>query len=282
MVMSSRVACMRPSITNVSLYIRDGWLQGVLDYSQSLQEARPNTGPLCISSSDCERVAFQCEIGAANNFTGTWVATGCAIDGVGGHFRGEWEPTWDPAAEPWSENSSVWLVYSSNLNELSFGSEPPALFMPLGLPSVDSEWSIYEVLPGYFIKLAVCFSAFNFAYRDTRMIAAGKTREWSKTWSIELNKDSSINEAARYLGLNPSQVAVADRGILELHINANTPYQSPPPLGELLNLPKDDVSPSALAVNVLQLEMNIQVGSYKIKNTTFMLCQRCSITDNAI
>lgn len=91
----------------------------------------------------------------------------------------------------------------------------------------------------------------------------------------------SINEAARYLGLNPVHKAIADRDILNLRINLDTPYTPPPPFADLLNLPTEEVSPSALAVNVLQHEMNIQLGSYRIKNTTFMLCQRCSITNNA-
>lgn len=281
MVLSSRVACMRPNITNVSLHLPSGWLQGVLDYGRSLNEASPSTGSLCISSSTCEKVAFQCEIGAANNFTGTWAATGCVIDGVGGRFRGEWDPTWDPATGPWSENSSIWLVYSTNLDELSFGAQPPAVFVPLNLTSVDSEWSIYEVIPGRFIKLAVCFSAYNFAYRDTHMTATGETTERSKSWSIELNRGSSIGESARYLGLDPSHEALADRGILDLQINPYTPYTPPPPLAVVLEQPIEEVSSSALAVNLLEHEMNIQLGSYKVKNTTFMLCQRCSLTDNA-
>lgn len=281
MVLSSRVACMRPIIANVTLHLRSGWLQGVLDYSQSLKEARPSTGPLCFSSRSCETVAFQCEIGAVNNFTGPWAATGCVIDGVGGHFRGEWEPTWDPAAGPWSENSSIWLVYSTNLDELSFGAQPPAISIPLNLSSVNSEWSIYEVIPDRFIKLAVCFSAYNFAYRDTHMIATGETRERSKSWSIELNRGSSIDESARYLGLDISHETLADRGTLDLQINPDTPYTPPPPLAIVLEQPTEEVSPSALAINLLQHEMNIQLGSYKVKNTTFMLCQRCSLTDNA-
>lgn len=53
MTMSSRVACMRPVITDALLYrdyVNFGQLQGVLDYGQSLEEARPGTGPLCNSS----------------------------------------------------------------------------------------------------------------------------------------------------------------------------------------------------------------------------------------
>lgn len=287
MVMSSRVACMRPvitnaSITNVSLDLIDhiyGRLEGVLEFGQALDEARPGTGSSCDSSEECERLAFDCSIPAAYNATELWAPGACVIDGVGGNIRSSAQPTWDPAGGPWSENSSVWLLYSTDLEDEEWESLPPDGSMPPGQPVGDSEWTIYEVVPGHFIKLSACFSDFNFAHRDIRMTAAGATTERSTPWSLLLSKDFKMDEVETYLGLNPSHQAIADRGVLDLQIKPddNAPYIPPPPYEELLDLPDDEITPTALTVNSIQLETIFGLTNGITKNTTFTLCGRCTI-----
>lgn len=280
MVMSSQVVCMRPVITNVSLEFAMGEanlrrLQGVLHYSQSLQEARPGTGPLCSDSEDCEQVAFDCIIPAA--VKGEWAPTGCIVDGVGERFRGPRQPMWDPENGPWSENSSIWLVYSTNMTRQKWKSVPANLSMESAQPLGDSEWIMYEMVPGSFVNLAVCFSAFDFAYRDTRMRAAEATTEHSTTWSLVLGQNLNINEVQTYLGLDRSHQSVADRGILTLEVDDGTPYTPPPPYYDLFDLPAEEISPSALTASSLQLVMSYQLSNGNTKNTTFILCSRCII-----
>lgn len=291
MVMSSRVACMRPiitdaSLTSVDLGIKDaffGQLQGVLDYGQGLQDARPGTGPLCSDPEKCEKLGFDCAFPAAYNATESWVAGACATDGVGGNRRSSSQPTWDPAGGPWAENSSVWLVYSTNMGTEDWKSLPPSSPMTSGQPLDDSEWTIYEIVPGHFIKLSACFSAFNFAHRDICMTAAGATAERSTPWSLVLDAEYNMQEVETYLGLDPSRQGMADRGILDLQIkpddsnDGNKPYTPPPPYDDLLDLPADEITPSALTVDSLELEMNFQMGNGNSRNLTFTLCGRCYI-----
>lgn len=280
MIMSSRVACMRPIITNATLdlaYDSSNFrrLQGVLHYSQSLQESRPGTGPLCSDSEDCEQVAFDCIIPAA--YEGEWAPTGCIVDGVGGRFRGPRQPMWDPEKGPWSENSSIWLVYSTNMTEEKWKSMPANLSIESAQPLGDSEWITYEMVPGSFVNLAVCFSAFDFAYRDIHMRAAEATTEHSTIWSLVLGQDLNMNEVQTYLGLDRSHQSVADRGILTLEVDDGTPYTPPPPHYDLLDLPAEEISPSALTASSLQLVMSYQFSNGNTKNTTFILCPRCII-----
>lgn len=290
MVMSSRVACMRPIITNATLksvspVVLDafsGQLQGVLDYGQGLQEARPGTGSLCSDSEKCEKLAFHCSIPAVYNNTGPWVAGGCATDGVGGNI-GTFQPTWDPAGGPWAENSSVWLVYSTNMGSEQWESLPPSSSMPSSQPSEDSEWTIYEIVPGHFIKLSACFSAFNFAYRDIRMKAAGGITEPSTPWSLIMATGYNMQEVEAYLGLDPSRQTIAGRGILDLQIkpddstNSDATSTPPPPLGELFCLPADEITPIALMIDALEVAMKFELGNGNRRNLTFTLCTYCYV-----
>lgn len=285
MVMSSRVACMRPVISDASFYIdhgRFGRLLGNLNYNQSLQDARPGTGPLCSLSEQCEQVVFDCAIPATLGEIEKWAAGGCDIVGVGGNFRDLHRTAWDPDTGPWSENSSVWLVYSTTMGEEQWEALPHLLPMPPGLPSGDSEWTVYEIVPGYFIKLAVCFAAFNFAYRDVRMTAAGATTEPSTPWSLVLDEAFNLEEVETYLGLNPARQSITDRGILTLQIQPNstandTVSTTLPPLYDVVHLPEDEISPIALTVDSLQLELNYDLTNGNSTNTTFALCSRCTI-----
>lgn len=286
MVMSSRVACMQPIIINASLDMEEGVfgiLNGILDYSQSLQQAIPGIGPLCTSSEDCEQVAFSCIIPGALNSTERWEAGGCVVSGVGGNFRGPEQPSWNPADGPWAENSSIWLISSTNMGIDQWQMVSLNNSLPPGQPLNNSEWKSYEVIPGYFIKMSVCFAGFNFAYRDIQMRAATGTREPSTPWSLVINDEVDADQVQTYLGLNPSLQTSADRGILELSIlDDNTAYQPPPPMDSLTHLPADEITPSALTVNSLQLEMNYELSDGNSRNTSFMLCHHCVVTGTDI
>lgn len=289
MTMSSRVACMRPVITDASLYrdyVNFGQLQGVLDYGQSLQEARPGTGPLCNSSENCAQVAFSCTIPAVTKIMSKSAAGCCAIDAVGGSYEDMDQPMWDPASGPWSENSSVWLVYSTTMGKEDWRSLPPGPSMLSNQRPDDSEWTIYEAIPGSFIKVAVCFSAFNFAYRDIRMKAAGATTERPTRWSLVADDLSYLNNTEAYLGLDLSGQGIADR--LDLQIkpdnstSSNTSYTAPPTMNELMALPRDEISPSALTVDTLQVELNFELSGGNSKNATFGVCTHCVINAIAV
>lgn len=284
MVMSSRVACMRPVVTNASLNMEMGdfgILNGVLDYSQSLQEARPGTtGPLCTFSENCERAAFSCVIAGALNSTGAWAAGGCVVCGVGGNFRGPYQPAWDPADGPWAENSSIWLVSSANMGADEWNSVSSDDPLPSGQPIDDSEWNSYEIVPGYVVKLSVCFAGFNFAHREIQMTAGASTRELSATWSLVLNDEvgATKGQVETYLGLDPSLQTAADRGILELSIlDDDAAYQPPPPMDNLIHLPAEEITASALAVNSLHLEMNYELSNGNTRSTSFILCRHCVV-----
>lgn len=109
------------------------------------------------------------------------------------------------------------------------------------------------------------------------MRAAEATTEHSTTWSLVLGQNLNINEVQTYLGLNSSHQSVADRGILTLEVDDGIPYTPPPPHYDLLDLPAEAISPSALTASSLQLVMSYQLSDGNSKNTTFLLCPRCTI-----
>lgn len=74
MVLSSRIACMRPAVLSGQYSTTEGegmfgTLAGILDYSQALHEANPGANISCPSSEDCERMPFSCMIPAADKTT---------------------------------------------------------------------------------------------------------------------------------------------------------------------------------------------------------------------
>lgn len=280
MVMSSRVACMRPVITKASLEFASErhdfkQLQGVLHYSQSLREANPGMGPLCSVSEKCEQLSFECTMPAADK--DPWAPGACILDGVGGSFRGSYQPMWDPADGPWSENSSIWLVYSTSMTIDLWRSMPPSFSMQSAQSSADNEWIMYEIVPDYYIKLAVCFSDFDFAYRDIRMRAAEATTEPSMKWSLVLGETFGIDKVQTYLGLDRSHQSITDRGILSLEVKPDngTPYTRPPSHYDLLNQPSDKITPGALTASSLRLETAFELCDGNHTNTTFGLCINC-------
>lgn len=282
MVMSSRVACMRPVITNASLDYAsetDGFrqLQGVLHYSQSLREANPGTGPLCSVSKNCEKLSFECTIPELEAREDAWAPTACILDGVGGYFRGSNQSMWDPADVPWSENSSIWLVYSTSMTTDLWESIPPSFSVQSAQPSANNEWIMYEIVPDYFIKVAVCFSDFDFAYRDIRMRAAQATTEPSTNLSLITDENFGIDKVQTYLGLDRSRQSLADRGILSLEVKPDdgTSYTRPPSHYDLLNEPADKITPGALTASTLRLETGYELCNGGKKNTAFALCIHC-------
>jgi hypothetical protein len=293
MVMSSRVACMRPIMTNMSLDISTSsdkyrQLQGVLHYNQSLQEARPGTGKLCSASQECEQTPFDCEIPELLGQTGAsyrhgWATGGCVVNGVGGSFRGADQPTWDPTSGPWSENSSIWLVYSSSITEEKWKWISPNPSMNSADPPGDTEWLTYEVGPGQFIKITVCFSDFDFAYRSIHMRAAGATTERLLNHSFIIDQNLAIEELKTYLGLDHSRQSVADRGILAMEVTPgngtvdDAPYVPPPPFNDILKQPADQITPAALTASCLNRETSWGLNNADTANSTFMLCSSCSI-----
>lgn len=280
MVMSSRVACMRPIITKASLeFVSERHdfrqLQGVLHYSRSLREAHPGMGPLCSVSKECEQLSFECTMPAAMG--DAWAPGACILDGVGGSFRGSYQPMWDPADGPWSENSSIWLVYSTSMTVDLWRSMPPSFSLESAQPWADNEWITYEIVPDYFIKLAVCFSDFDFAYRDIRMRAAEAVTEPLTNVSLVVDENVGIDKVQTYLGLDRSRQSIADRGILSLEMKPNdgTPYTRPPSHYDLLNQPADTITPGAITASSLRLETGYELCDGGSENTTFALCVYC-------
>lgn len=280
MVMSSRVACMRPILTDGMLDFASERhdfrrLRGVLHYGQSVREARPGTGPLCNVSENCEQLSFQCTMPAANQ--DEWAAGACVLDGVGGQFRGTYQPTWDPADGPWAENSSIWLVYSTSMTPDTWRPMPPSFSMNTTKPSPENEWFEYEIIPGYFIKLTVCFSDFDFANRDIRMRTTKATTEPSTNLSWVTADDSRIDRVQTYLGLDHSRQSAADRGILSLEVKSDnkTSQIRPPSHNDVLNQPSDKITPGALTASSIRLVAGFQLCDGNHKNTTFALCTHC-------
>lgn len=208
----------------------------------------------------------------------------CVAGGIGpAGFRGPYAPSWDSAENPWSANSSVWLVGSTNLQSDQWSSLDTDGALPPGQPLENAEWLTYEMLPGYYINISMCFTAFSIEHHQVQMVAPGNTREPSAHWSLMYDA-ANTDDIQVYIGVHSEHHDLADRGILELHFpddgNNSTAAGLPPPLHDVLELPGDEITPSDLTAGSLQLEMEYEFSGGNTPNTTFTLCHWCT-TDSA-
>lgn len=140
------------------------------------------------------------------------------------------------------------------------------------------------MLPGYFINMSMCFVAFNIEHREVHMMASGSTREPSSHWSLMYDA-ANTDDIQSYIGVHSELQEASHRGILELQFpggNNSTAAGLPPPLHDLLELPRDEIAPGDLTASSMQLEMEYEFSGGDTPNTTFMMCHWCTIDGNPV
>ncbi|KAI8623927.1 hypothetical protein F5Y19DRAFT_491832 [Xylariaceae sp. FL1651] len=222
LVASSRIACVPPQLrghfqtTNVS---SSGHVIGVVDYGRSLRQAHQRVGSLC-AYQGCESVPFNCYVpGSLLNDTAQ--SNYCFIETVGrtssivqelslgGLFSLNRE------AEPWSLNSSMFLVFRSNLTVLDWpnvannSSIPPA--------KTRGEWSRFEVMDGLSFDVSLCFLRFYIQQKYVNMVAKGPTREPVLMWD-GLTPVHNTTEVSSYYGADSPLKPPSERGLMDMDI----------------------------------------------------------------
>ncbi|KAI8629880.1 hypothetical protein F5Y19DRAFT_464219 [Xylariaceae sp. FL1651] len=228
-VMSSQSACIRPQISAVydvdsySISEADtfGHLAGTIDYKSSFKTAGVASNSLC-SDDECENVAFECPISSS---TAGWQTINCLFDGaVGDGGPANFDPVWDPSGGPWSRNSSISLVITTDMTSEDWGGITNASFLPAGEPY--QEWMSYKIGPSRLVNISLCSSAFSLGRFHTAMTAPGSLHEPRTELSLT-SKTYSTKDVQNFMGVTEPQHNHTDRHILDLAI-LGPPKDGPP------------------------------------------------------
>lgn len=243
-VMSTRVACMRPNIENLrySACWWDNWadknwgqLNGTLDYDSSLED---NGKEQPCGSKGCPLIPFSCDIPGAYDGYG-WQSNICLAGGVGGTFwSSDTGPEGTTINSPWAINSSVYLVLSTNMGSADWGTlrdrgigYGPSV--PTQAVAEEKEWRSYQLLPGKLVNISLCFQAFNLKHSFVHMASSGNIREPEMRYDSRTGT-ADTRDIRRYFGTDALKLDFDRRGILrgkEIREPANYTNISQPTVG---------------------------------------------------
>ncbi|KAI1132728.1 hypothetical protein F5Y10DRAFT_260883 [Nemania abortiva] len=139
---------------------------------------------------------------------------------VGSPWLSYQEPQDTIINEPWSINSSIFLVFSTNMKNSDWEvAENLGIFKDGSLDAPvqrgHEEWMSYQVIPDLFVNASLCFQANSLAYSDANMVAMGDLTEPVFTYDSQTGSIDT-NAVQTFFGVNQSRRDPRERGILQV------------------------------------------------------------------
>jgi hypothetical protein len=294
LVMYSKTTCMRPvidaqyqpppadltaALTN-STY---GRIVGHLDYGTSLRNAGVDNETLN-NIQDLEGVYFDCSIPSVLGVS-AGQSSFCLVGTVGGSF---WPyqkvgPKWSYSDEPWSLNSSIFLVYLTDMDEDNWALVPQNQSI---LPSTPyEEWETYYPLPDHHLNISLCFSAFDLERKFVNIATSSVLREPIAEFSdllVYVNNTYNVTDVQNYISIG-SGLSPESRGILDMTILGEA-EDGPPssPANTLTTITQPDntnitISFANLTEMLAEDLIYFILASEVTANQTFISCFDCFI-----
>ncbi|KAI1751983.1 hypothetical protein F4782DRAFT_547254, partial [Xylaria castorea] len=287
MIMSSKVACMRPQLGEKLSFVRsielgsrdDISLQGQLRYGRSLQMALPHiTNPFC-DSDGCEETGFSCNFPFAISQDPDFLpSTACYIGRIAepSQLPLDFEPQWNSSDDPWSQGSAIFLIISTNFNDTS---QIPAE-VSFAINIENHEWTSYEIIPGHFFNISLCFSGYVLDRKVVEMRANWALEEPVINWSPAAAVHNT-SDVQRHLGSASSRANLAARNILDMQIFGE-PDDGPPtsPANQehfFARLPEPmNISAKRFTPRLEEYVFLEELSATDLPNTSFILCEYCN------
>ncbi|KAI1076126.1 hypothetical protein F5B20DRAFT_342937 [Whalleya microplaca] len=159
---------MRPNIQDLryNAYRRrewegDYWAQfdGILNYVSRLEDSGKQSS---CGMNDCPSLPFNCEApGGADGYG--WQTSLCLVNGVGGSlWSGDSGSEGELIHEPWSINSTIYLVLSTNMRmedwkSIDQDSDSQNDLLSLPAATDEGEWRSHQTMPSRFLNISLCF-----------------------------------------------------------------------------------------------------------------------------
>ena len=276
MALDSRTVCMPPSINGtISMITLDGFndnlglLDGLLSYGSALEQATDGVSALC-DGSECEQVYIGCSLPAGAIPS----SSSCLVGGVGGSVFSaqevQYTQSWNPSDPAWSQNNSIFLVFSTNMDQASWATFENRS-EPLEEGTAYGEWQSFELLPGRHLNASLCFLAYSMDRYYVHMNTSGGLVEPSNLWSV-LPPYYDTTATRRYLGLLPDQDTedYRERGILELEILGDSEQNDTTPA--FSNTTAKELNTEHL-LDQIMYSLLTDMGNF---NMSFGTCWNCS------
>ncbi|KAI0837652.1 hypothetical protein F5Y06DRAFT_297511 [Hypoxylon sp. FL0890] len=289
-VMNSQVACMRPHIdaqyssVHFSIDADDtlGMLEGRLQYNSTFRNAHVSSDSLC-NEDMCEEVAFGCPVPGA---TLGWQSNTCLFDGLGAqNWNTSFDPKWNPSDGPWSRNSSVTLVFTTNMESEDWNMvSDQGVPLPPGSPY--QEWQSYELIPGRFLNITLCFAAF---YLDRHQVSMSSStghppREPVTNMSLT-SRTYSTADVQDMMGVSVPQKSHGARAILDMQIVGppdDGPSSSPANSMTSFSYAGGNMTLAKLTPTVLETVMYYELTAGFQNNGSISFCYFCTADGYAV
>ncbi|KAI3324052.1 hypothetical protein HD806DRAFT_543490 [Xylariaceae sp. AK1471] len=286
MVMSSRGTCMKPIIQGRYAYVRggqggsgnsegNGVLEGQLQYTSSFQQAQVDAVSLC-NAVNCKE-PFECSL--PSSAYGDTQSGACQLNNFGrGPQYLSLKPHWNPSdgEAPWSANSSAYLVFATNMRDTDWSQTVEPASLSEGQPY--QEWQSYEILPGRFLNLTLCFVGVGLDRKSVKMNSSVDRHEPLMSRSI-ISKKYDTADVRKLFGVDGIRRSAAERGTLDMMIIGES-EDGPASSRAYETITVRDVSNITIArftTAVLELVFNAQSVQVIGDNGTLPFCSACSI-----
>ncbi|KAI0406948.1 hypothetical protein F4802DRAFT_555109 [Xylaria palmicola] len=284
----SNVACMRPemesnytgihqSIYGGSPYIY-GQVAGTLYYGKSLREA--HSVPSLCDSEGCLARTFNCSVPGGKDSDTGFSGSFCLIDVVYGYPEGlGHSPGLDTVAEPWSNNSFVYLMFSTNMFTSDWNVSQSIQSLEAA-PRMDTgEWIRYEIQPARYIDVTLCFSTFHADLAHVDMTATGRLVEPRGNWTSTGHGDTT--PVRKYLGVSDKNSTMAERGILTID-SIKAPEKLSPLVTDKKFENQSDWTLAQLAGGLFGEGMYNFLAGYWDPGYSFQACTVCDFVGNTL
>ncbi|KAI0975721.1 hypothetical protein F4678DRAFT_483968 [Xylaria arbuscula] len=289
-IMSSSIACMRPRIRGAILDVRMGpdysifaSVKARLQYDLSIREVEMNANASCTPGT-CDEIGFNCAVPVLSTgfVTAGWESLACYIGTVGGQTVTSFSrPRWNSSQEPWVKNTPIYIVTTANIR--SSTKIQGIHEFPTGLD--NAEWASFEVFPGQFVNISLCFPAFALSRELVTMTASWDLKEPTTQSSLVSSKHNT-SEIQKYMGSNLSPVSFANRGILDLQL-LGSPEDGPPTSPANLVPPPGHPASSGKLSSAVATPLLLEWTQFlefifgATANATLTLCPTCAL-DTAV
>ncbi|KAI0450842.1 hypothetical protein F5B21DRAFT_412315 [Xylaria acuta] len=221
-VLSSRVACMPPvfsssqfTATNYSDLFDYGFISGELQYEKTFAKAGIPSSKLC-NSERCLPSSFKCNIFTISGEAGKGysVDTFCFPDLI--PTEAPEASYWDLDDDPWGPEASSILVITSQVYE-NYWNESRGEIIPTPNYTVNGEWANFELQPGYFVNMSLCFMGLNVMFSDVNLTSTAD--ETTNTAEKKPNMSGPVintTDIQVLLGADPSIQSFTERGVFEV------------------------------------------------------------------
>ncbi|KAI0404455.1 hypothetical protein F4802DRAFT_598152 [Xylaria palmicola] len=248
LVINSRVTCV-PPLMKGHFSSRDpnyadvdvGHLLGNVKYGESIRKAKEGVGPLC-DTRGCESVPFDCSV-PSTFYNGYRQSNFCFIETVGRNSQelfdllsiSELEYYGDREMDPWAVNSTMFLVFRSNVNVFDWGDQLD--LHPLPPASTSGEWSKFEITKGQSVDISLCFSRIFVQPRYVSIVAHEQTHEPTVEWD-GLTRKHNTTAVSTFMNPQGPHSVPSRRGVMDMEViselkssknDVKRPYNPPPP-----------------------------------------------------